>query len=41
MCKNWSLKETRPCCDQKSVCSENSGQKIWNKVKKSSKIWQD
>ena len=36
-----SLKETGPSCDQNFVCSDNPGQNILNKVKKSSKIGQD
>ena len=32
-----SLKETGPIFEQKSVCSDNPGQRIWNKLRKSSK----
>ena len=41
MSKNLSLKETGPNYGQKLVCSDNPGQNIWHKVKKSSKIEQD
>ena len=41
MSKNSSLKETGPSYGQKFVCSDNPGQNIWHKVKKSSKIGQD
>ena len=41
MSKNSCLKETGPSYSQKFVCSDNPGQNIWQKVKKSSKIGQD
>ena len=41
MFKNCYSKEAGPCYDQKPVCSDNPGQNIWNKVKKSSKTGQD
>ena len=41
MSKNSSLEETGPKCDQKFVCSDNPGQNIWQKVKKSIKMGQD
>ena len=41
MSKNSSFKETRSIYDHKFVYSENPGQNIWHKVKKSSKIGQD
>ena len=34
-------KETRPSYGEKLVCSDNPGQNIWNKLKKSTKTWQD
>ena len=41
MSQNSSLEETGPNYGQKFVCSDNPGQNIWHKVKKSSKIGQD
>ena len=41
MFKISSLKETGLNYDYKFVCSDNPGQNIWHKVKKSSKIEQD
>ena len=41
MSKNSCLKETGPSYGQKFVCSDNPGQNICQKVKKSSKIGQD
>ena len=41
MFKNSSLKEIGPTYDQKFVCTDNTGQNIWHKVNKSSKIGQD
>ena len=41
MSKNSSLKETGPSYSQKFVYSDNPGQNVWHKVKKSSKIGQD
>ena len=41
MFKISSLKETGLNCDYKFVYSDNPGQNIWHKVKKSSKIEQD
>ena len=41
MFKISSLKETGLNYDYKFVCSDNPGQNIWHKVKKSSKIGQD
>ena len=41
MSKISSLKETGLNYGQKFVCSDNPGQNIWHKVKKSSKIGQD
>ena len=41
MSKNPNLKETGLNCGQKYFCSDNPGQNIWHKVKKSSKTRQD
>ena len=41
MSKNASLKETWPSYGLKFVCSDNPGQNILHKVKKSSKIGQN
>ena len=41
MSKNWSLKENGSSYDQKCVFSNNSGQNIWNRLEKSSKIGQE
>ena len=41
MFKHCCSKETGPRYDEKPVCSDNPGQNICNKVKKSSKIGQD
>ena len=41
MSENSGLKETGPNYSQKYVCSDNPGQIMWHKVKKSSKIGQD
>ena len=40
MSKIGGLKGTGPSFDQRSVFSDNSGQNIWNKFEKSSKIEQ-
>ena len=39
--KNWSFEKTGTSYEQKFVCSDNSGQNIWSKVRKSSKMEQD
>ena len=41
MSKVWNLEETGPSYDQKFVCGDNSGQKVWNKIKEPSKTGQD
>ena len=41
MSKNGSLKATGPNHDKKVAWSDNPGQNIWNKIKKSNKIGQD
>ena len=41
MSKHSSLEKTWFSFDQKFVCSDNPGQNVGNKVKKSSKIGQD
>ena len=41
MSKNSSLKDTGLHYGQRFFCSDNPGQNIWHKVKKSSRIGQD
>ena len=41
MSKTWRFKETGTSHDNIYACSDNSGQNIWNKLEKSSKIGQD
>ena len=41
MSKTPSLKETGPNYGEKFASSDNPGQNVWHKVKKSSKIGQD
>ena len=41
MSKSWSLEETGSSYDHKFVSSDNPGQNVWNKVKRSSIIEQE